>query len=411
MAYRLKCPACGKLYTDETTMYQCPKCKGRLLILYDYHKINESNWMDDTKPGIWSFWRLLPVTNSSVCVTLGEGLTHLHDCSKLAREIKMAKLWVKDESTNPTTSFKDRCAAVSVSKALEFGATSVAIASDGNAGPAVAAYAAKAGLQCYVLMPTVTAPQDMLRAAVFGATVIRVSSPGLVSDCIDLIEMVKNSLGWHHLTTATSINPYQFEGAKTIFFELALTLKNEMPEWVVLPAGGGGLVAAAYKAFTELKTIGFINTIPRLLCVQSEACAPIVKAFQNRQYVPQAWSNVTDTKAVPLSVPRPLDGDLALQAIYQTGGAAVAVSEIEITQAQDLLLKEGIFASPAGATALAGVLKARQAKLLNRDSSAVVVVTGGGVKDVAKDAESAILRFNKIPFDSKLLLEIVAARL
>ncbi|MEM3658245.1 MAG: threonine synthase [Candidatus Hadarchaeum sp.] len=410
MSYRLECPACGESYAAEDHIYQCPKCKSRLFIIYDYQKINKINWVDNSKPGIWKFWHLLPVTNSSVFITLGEGLTHLHDCSRLAREIKIGKLWVKDESTNPTTSFKDRCAVVSVSKALEFGAKVVAIASDGNAGPAVAAYAAKASLQCYVLMPTVTAPQDMLRAAVFGATVIRVSSSGLVSDCIDLIEAAKNIFGWHHLTTATPINPYQFEGAKTIFFELALTLKNEMPEWIALPAGGGGLVAAAYKAFTELKTIGVINTIPRLLCVQSEACAPIVKAFQNREHVPHAWGNVSDTKAVPLSVPRPLDGDLALQAVYQTNGVAVSVTDAEISQAQALLLKEGIWASSAGATALAGAARAQRMGLLDENTKLIVIVTGGGVKDIAKDAENAIIGFPEIFPDPRALKKIVGSQ-
>lgn len=401
MRFWLECDKCKLKWPGDSALYQCPQCKGRISIQYDYASINKMSWIDDSQNGIWKFWRLLPVNDLSRAVSLGEGWTFLHDCYKLAKQIGIAKLWVKDETTNPTTSFKDRNAAVSITKALEFGAVAVAVASDGNAGPSVAAYAAKVDLPCYVFMPTITAPQDMVRASIYGAQVIKVRGAGLVSDCIDLIEAVKDQFGWHHLTTASPINPYQFEAPKTIIFETILDLKGEIPDWIALPAGGGGLVGAAFKALSELEAIGIIQAKPRILCVQAKTCAPIVQAFQQGTSIRQ-WECVGLSQAIPLSVPKPLDGDIALVAVKTSAGAAIAVSDAEIVSAQSLLKTEGILASPAGSTALAGVVKARKRGLIDAKAKVLVVVSGGGVKDLAKEAEKITQNFIEIPADPQV---------
>jgi len=319
-----------------------------------------SDLRDDSKQGIWAFWRLLPVDNVSKAVSLGEGNTFLHRCDTLARQIGFRQLLIKDEGKNPTGSFKDRNAAVSVSKAVELGARSVAIASDGNAGPAVAAYAAKAKLPCFVFMPTITAPEKVAQAAVFGARVINIEGPGLVNDCIDVIEALKEDFEWHHLTTAGPVNPYQLEGPKTIAYEIAIELEKQPPDWIAVPAGGGGLIVALFKAFMELDQLGLLKHMPRFLCVQASGCAPIVEAFRQGTSV-RRWRDPQSSVAIPILVPLPLEGEEVLQALHISQGAAVSITDEEILRAQRLLAeKEGVFASPAGVSAFAGAIKARR---------------------------------------------------
>lgn len=381
MRYHLQCKSCGARFAGSEGLYQCRECGGKLEVRYSDDVIR-SSWIDTSKPGIWKFWRLLPVDNPDKTVSLGEGNTFLHECKSLSRKFGFAKLWVKDEGKNPTGSFKDRNAAVSVTKAVEFKAKTVAIASDGNAGPAVAAYAAKAGLPCYVFMPTSTAPQDMARAAVFGAQVIKIRGKGLVNDCITLVEALRTEFGWHHLTTAGPVNPYQLEAPKTIAYEIALELDGNMPDWMAIPAGGGGLLVAIFRALNELEHLELIDRVPRILCVQSEACAPIVKAFREQQPI-ELWRDPGVTKAVPIAVPLPLEGDEVLQALQTTQGAAITVSDQEILEAQKMLaVREGVYASPAGIAALAGTLKARDHGVINDFHTVLVVITGSGVKDL-----------------------------
>jgi len=384
--YYLRCKVCKKEFAGDSGHYKCPDCGGKLEIRYvELPQVSHlPALMDPSKPGIWKFWRLLPVDNPEDALSLGEGNTFLHECKSLARQLGFRELWVKDEGRNPTGSFKDRNAAVSVTKAVEFGAKGVAIASDGNAGPAVAAYAAKAQLPCFVFMPTITAPQRAAQAAVFGARVIKIEGKGLVNNCIDLIEELKASFGWHHLTTAGPVNPYQLEAPKTIAYEIAIDLDGYIPDWIVAPAGGGGLIAALFKGFEELNQMGLINQIPRFLCVQSSGCAPIVEAFRNGSVI-KKWTNPKPTIAVPISVPFPLEGEEVLQALQVSEGMAIDVNDEEIFGAQKSLAeKEGIFASPAGVSALAGAIKARHQGVIHEEDTVLVVVTGSGLKDLGQ---------------------------
>lgn len=386
MHYYLRCKSCGEEFAGSTGYYKCPKCEGKLEIKYielprAKHLLD---LVDPAKPGIWKFWRLLPVDDLRNILSLGEGDTFLHKCEALAKRYGFRELWVKDEGRNPTGSFKDRNAAVSVTKAVELGAQSVAIASDANAGPAVAAYAAKAQLPCYVFMPTSTAPTRLAQAAVYGAQVIRIEGKGLVNDCINLVEKLKSVFNWHHLTTAGLVNPYQLEAPKTIAYEIAIALQGAMPDWVAAPAGGGGLIAALFKAFSELDAMGLIDRMPKLLCVQSSACAPIVRAFDEKTAVTR-WENPQPTLAVPIAVPFPLEGEEVLQALRVTEGVAIAVDDTEILSAQEALAKrEGIFASPAGVSALAGAIKARHQGVIHEEDTVLVVVTGSGLKDLGQ---------------------------
>lgn len=384
MHYYLRCKACGEEYEGDAGYYQCPKCGGKLEVVYDPlpKAKNLSDLVDPSKPGLWKYWRLLPVSNVERALSLGEGDTFLHECNILAKAQGLSKIWIKDEGKNPTGSFKDRNAAVSVTKALEFGASKVAIASDANAGPAVAAYSAKAKLPCYVFMPSTTEPTRLAQAMVFGARVIRIEGEGLVNDCIDIVEGLRPALGWHHLTTAGPVNPYQLEAPKTVAYEIAASLKGVMPDWVAAPAGGGGLIAALFKGFEELLKLRLIDQMPRLLCVQTSACAPIVKAFREGREISR-WDNPESTGAVPIAVPFPLEGEEVLRALKASNGAAVDVNDEEILSTQALLARtEGIFASLAGVSALAGTIKAHEQGALRSNDSVVVIVTGSGLKDL-----------------------------
>ena len=390
MHYQVCCRDCEKPCNLESDAYRCSYCGGRLVSDYvlALHKTNPRTWIDKEKPGIWQFWRLLPVTDIANAVSLGEGGTFLHACNALSDTVGVSKLWIKNEGTNPTGSFKDRNAAVAVSKALELGASSLAVASDGNVGPSVAAYAAAAGLPCFVFMPTATAPSRMHQVVRFGAQLVITTGDGLVNDSIALVERLRKPLSWHHLSTATPVNPYQIAGPKTIVYELVNDLRGEVPDWIACPVGGAGLLVAISTAFQEMRSMGLINRIPKLLGVQASACAPVVRAYEHKEPV-EHWKNPLATQAFPICVPFPLDGDDAIAEITRTNGVALSVSEEQIAAAQELAAKEaGICASSAGAAALAGLQQATQRGLIRTNETAVVIVTGSGMKDLGSQGMS-----------------------
>jgi len=288
---------------------------------------------------------------------------------------------LKDETQNPTGTYKDRPAAMGVSKAIEIGSGKVIIASDGNAGPATAAYCARAGLKCFVLMPADTPVERNVQTILYGANLILIEN-STVSDCIDLITDLSESYEWTHLTTAAAVNPYHFEGTKTIAFEIAEDLEWNTPDWVVMPAGGAGLSAAVWKGFLEIMEAGIITELPRILAVQAEGCAPLVKAFKEGKKKVERWENPS-TLAKAISVPFPLDGELALRAIRDSGGSAISVSDVEMVRAAGVMARlEGIFAEPTGAASVAGLAKALEEGIISKKESVVALVTGTGLKEI-----------------------------
>jgi len=407
MHYYLQCKVCKQEFPGNSGHYKCPHCGGKLEIQYvRLPRVKHVfNLVDLSKRGLWQFWKFLPIDNVETAVSLGEGDTFLHYCEALARMYGFRKLWLKDEGTNPGGSFKDRNACVSVSKAKELGAQRVAIASDANAGPSVAAYAAKAGLPCYVFMPTSTVATRLAQASLFGAHVIRIEAKGLVSDCIDLVEKLKPYFNWHHLTTAGPVNPYQLEAPKTIAYEIAIDLDGAMPDWIAAPAGGGGLIVGLFKGFTELAQMGLINRVPKFCCVQSASCAPIVKAFTEKTNI-QKWEDPKPTVAVPIAVPFPLEGEEVLQVLQETDGVAISVTDEEILKMQKVLAKmEGVFASPTGVSALVGAIKAREQGFIQEKDTVVVVITESGLKDLGQMA--AQLQVPTLPADIEIIKDFL----
>jgi len=343
---------------------------------------------DAQETGLRRFWRLLPVAGPQSLVTLGEGNTPLLRCERLERQIATGPLFAKVECVNPTGTFKDRCAALGVSRAKEIGAPAVAIASDGNAGPATAAYAAAAGLPCYVLMPHYATRERFAQTGAFTPNVFAIK--GNINDCIDLVAQLSEANGWYHTTTAGPVDAFQAEGPKTIAYEICEQARFVTPDWVLAPVGGGGMLAALWRGFKEWQALGLIDRLPRLVGVQVAGCAPFVRAFERGQdgRSLEPWPAI-GTAAVTIAVPNPLDAYPALAAIGASGGTALAVSEEEMFTAQRLLAKEGgILAEPAGAVSLAAVITLRRNGIIGDGQSVVFVVSGSGLKDLPQMAVS-----------------------
>ena len=272
--------------------------------------------------------------------------------------------------------------AVGISKALEFGAETVAIASAGNAGAACAAYAARAELDCIVLVPEITPRERLIQIQVAGARVICIK--GSTREAVALLEMARERFDWHLLTTSAAVNPYQAEGTRSVGYELAEQWA-ETPDWLVVPVGGGGLLTGIMNAFADLQGFGRIASIPRVLAVQAAGCAPLVRAFDRGASLTaiEPWGE-PETIVASLADPVPFDGFTALGAIRRSGGTAIAVDDEAILDAQQHLAKmEGLFVEPAAAATLAGLIRAKENAQIKPGSHVTLVLSGSGFKDLS----------------------------
>ncbi|MGE5607368.1 MAG: threonine synthase [Bacteroidota bacterium] len=376
-AIHAQCISCGTKY-ELTNLYTCKKCGGILDVIYDYSGLTKLSKI--AFPGMWAYFDLLPVGNPESIVSLGEGWTPLLSTPRLGQHLNVNRLYVKNETVEPSGSFKDRPVSVAISKARELGARTVVTSSSGNAGASAAAYAARAGLECYVFVPA-GVPQDKLtQIRMYGAHVIL--AKGHYSNAYHLAKEMCSRRGWFNLTS-TYASPYPTEADKTVAYEIWEQLKGELPDWIVIPIASGPLLAGMYKGFRELKEIGLIANIPRFIGVQAEGCAPIVRAFDSGIKV-IAWEK-PETIASGISdslFGYEQDGDYTLWAIHESNGYAVSVSDAEIIHAaQDLAGLEGIYAETTGAAAVAGVEKLLAKKVINPTELVVSVVTGSGFKD------------------------------
>jgi threonine synthase len=345
------------------------------------------------RPGVWKYRELLPINNPNNIVSLCEGGTPFLHALRLGAKIGLNEVWVIDESRNPTCSFKDRPMTVGVSKAVELGYDTVASASSGNAAAALSAYAAKAGLRCITFVQQMTSTAKLVQLTMHDAKVVRVR--GLESGQDPAVKMLKTSCqhyDWYPCPTIAAMNPYQAEGPKTMSYEIVEGLEWKTPDWVAVPVGGGGALAGNWKGYTEFKQLGFIEDLPRMIAVQPKGCAPLVRAFENGvdadKIVP--WDEPTGPVSIATGLldPFPWDGDVALSAIRDSNGSAIAVSDQEILNAQKLLAKyEGIFAEPSGATSLAGLIKLKESGTMDRSDKVVVEITGSGLKETSLMAE------------------------
>jgi threonine synthase len=334
--------------------------------------------------GLWRFVEVMP-GRAEEAVTLGEGGTPLVRLGRLAREARCTQLYLKDEAFNPTGSFKARGLAVAVTRAKALGARKLALPTAGNAGGALAAYAARASLEAYVVMPKDAPQANQLECKAHGAHLILVD--GLISDCAKVLAERKDREGWFDLSTLKE--PYRIEGKKTLGYELFEQLGGRLPGAILYPTGGGVGLIGMWKAFEEMETLGWIGPErPKMVVVQASGCAPIVKAFDAQKPESEAWKDAA-TLAAGLRVPKALGDFLVLDAVYKSKGAAVAVDDSAIlTAVRRLAEAEGILTCPEGAATLATLPVLFDRGVLKRDEPIVLFNTGSGLKylDVLEQA-------------------------
>jgi threonine synthase len=331
-----------------------------------------------TRPAtLWRYRELLPVLDDGNIVSLGEGFTPLTALSAITAKYAFGNLYMKDEGIIPTGTFKARGAAVGVSKAKELGVRHVAMPTNGNAGAAWAAYAARAGITAHILMPEDAPRITRNESAAAGARVHLVR--GLISDCGKILARSIPAHGWYDVSTLKE--PYRIEGKKTMGYEIAEQLDWQLPDVIAYPTGGGVGIIGIYKALREMRRLGWIGEkLPRLVAVQAEGCAPIVAAYRKKATESDFFPN-SQTIAFGINVPKALGDFLVLEALYQTDGCAVAVGEKEIIDALlELASLEGAFVCPEGAAVLAALKRLRDEDWLKAGETAVLLNTGAGIK-------------------------------
>jgi threonine synthase len=380
----LECPRCRATHDAMVRHGLCPGCESPLLARYALSAIRATPAQVAARaPDLWRYHELLPVSAPEHVVTLGEGMTPLLAVPRLGVELGIERLLVKDDGLLPTGSFKARGAAVGVARARELGATALAMPTNGNAGAAWASYAARAGLQMAVVMP-VDAP-TITRAEVVATGGELALVDGLISDAGRLVgaavrDAPSNAAGNGWFDVGTLKEPYRIEGKKTMGFEIAEQLGWRMPDVIIYPTGGGVGLIGIHKALTELVELGWLSgRLPRLVAVQSTGCAPIVRAFEDGARESQIWENAR-TVAFGITVPKALGDFLVLDALYATGGTAVAVDDADLLA--DVLLVgrlEGMFLCPEGAATVTAARVLRAAGWIASDDEVVLLNTGAGV--------------------------------
>ena len=324
-------------------------------------------------------WRYEEVLPGAPPVTLGEGMTPLIHAVRLGERIGLTNLYIKDEGLNPTASFKARGLSAAVTMAKALAAPAIALPTAGNAGGAAAAYAARAGLKCVIAMPADTPLANVMESRAFGADVRLID--GLISDCGKFIAENAAREGWFEVSTLKE--PYRVEGKKTMGYELWEEFGGRLPEVIVYPTGGGVGLIGMWKAFEELESMNLIGTDrPRMISAQAAGCAPIVRAFEQREERSEFWQDAA-TVASGLRVPKPLGDFLILSDLYDSNGEAVAATDDEMMSACRLLAEtEGIFAAPEGGAGLAAIQKLIEHKKIRHDEVVVLFNTGSGYKYV-----------------------------
>lgn len=377
----LVCSDCGRVFDAHVVQTFCPDCQAPLLARYDLDRARrelDRDVLRQRSVGMWRWHELLPVYNEKNMVYLGEGDTPLLHMQRLGRELGLSRLYVKDESLNPTGSFKARGLSAAISKAKELEIQKVIIPTAGNAGGAMAAYAARAGLEACIFMPKDTPHANIEESRITGATVKLVD--GLISEAAGMAGEKARLEGWFDVSTFKE--PYRAEGKKVMGYELAEEFGWELPEVIIYPTGGGTGLVGMWKAFAELEALGWLeNTAkPRMVAVQAEGCAPVIRAFETGAQFSDFWLGA-QTIASGLRVPKSFADQLILRDLRESHGNAVAVSDQEILAAQrQLAVREGVFAAPEGAATLAGLIKLLERGWLHSDERVVLFNTGTGLK-------------------------------
>lgn len=399
-----QCVKCGKTYEAVPDLTNC-RCGGILEIVYDYEYIKtvltkEKLAARDNR-SMWRYRELLPIEETTPDTPLRVGWSPLYEAKKLAQELGIARLWVKDDGLNPTASLKDRASAMAVAKAGEAGAKVIACSSTGNAASSLAGNAAAAGFETYIFVPARAPKGKVAQLMTFGAHVVSVQ--GSYEETFELSKAAIDKWGWYNRNAA--INPYLSEGKKTVALEIMEQLDWQVPNYIAISVGDGCTIAGLWKGLKDLYAIGFIDRLPQLISAQAEGCCPLNRAIATGEdWYPMEENTLADSIAV--GVPR--NADKALMAIRESKGLVVNVSDAEIMEAQKLLGRTcGVFGEPAGVTGAAGLKKLCQEGKIPADATVVSVVTGNGLKDVA-NAIAACGEPISCPNDMEQLLKAFA---
>jgi threonine synthase len=377
----LECSGCGQIFASNEIHTFCPDCQSPLLARYDLAAIRSQVDRDSIRRrprGMWRWHELLPVLAPENFVFLGEGDTSLLPIPNIGSQLGLPNLYVKDESSNPTGSFKARGLAAAISKARELGIQKVIIPTAGNAGGAMAAYAARANIQALIYMPKDTPRANIQESRMAGAEVVLVD--GIISDAAGMAGVKAKEEGWFDLSTFKE--PYRVEGKKIMGIELAEAFDWELPDVIIYPTGGGTGLVGMWKAFEELEALGWLRDTkrPRMVVVQAEGCAPVVKAFETGASFCDFWLNA-HTLASGLRVPKSFADELILKDLRASNGTAVAVRDADIQAAQHKLCRmEGIFPAPEGAATLVALEQLLQQNWIRPDERIVLFNTGSGLK-------------------------------
>ncbi|MFZ5912333.1 MAG: threonine synthase [Chloroflexota bacterium] len=377
----VQCSDCGTIFSADEVHTFCPDCQAPLLVNYDLATARQQVDRDEIRrrpKGMWRWRELLPVREPQNMITLGEGDTALLPSSRVGKELGLLNLFIKDESSNPTGSFKARGLSAAVSKARELGIEKVIIPTAGNAGGAMAAYAARAGMKALIYMPKDTPTANIEESKIAGAEVVLVD--GLISDAAGMAGIKAREEGWFDVSTFKE--PYRTEGKKVMGYELAETFDWELPEVIIYPTGGGTGLVGMWKAFAELEALGWLENTkrPRMVSVQAEGCAPVVAAFETGAQFCDFWLNAY-TVASGLRVPKSFADRLILNDIRESQGIAIAMSDTAILEAQkQLAAQEGLFAAPEGAATLAAAKELARNGWIQPHERVVLFNTGSGLK-------------------------------
>ena len=377
----LECSVCGLTYSPKELQTVCKSCGKSLLARYDLIEARKSLKKSDLAHAGNSFWKyspLLPIQREENIVSLGESVTPLVKLARLGVNLGAEQLWMKDEGLLPTGSFKARGLALAVSKAKELGVKNICIPSAGNAAGASSAYAARAGIKCFVFMPKDTSIVNIKECQAYGANVVLVQ--GTISDAAKaMVEARRSNPDWFDVSTLKE--PYRLEGKKTMGYELAEQFDWKLPDVIFYPTGGGTGLIGMWKAFDEMEQLGWIGSKrPKMISVQSSGCQPIVRAFDERRNDSEFWNNAS-TIASGLRVPKPFADHLILKAIYESKGCAVAVPDGKIVASiKEMATKEGFFICPEAAATVVALRNLLKKNFVKRSDTIVLFNTATGIK-------------------------------
>lgn len=366
----LLCTECSSSFKPYPPRHRCEKCGGLLEYRYDFKRLKKVGFSDPFQ--FWRYKRLLPEVKNMI--SLGEGGTPLQEVKRLAEEIGLRTVYLKDETRNPTNSFRDRCATLLVSNVVDLGYDTMVCATNGNLGASLAAYCAKSGLLCQAVVPKNVDVGKLAQMLIYDAVIEEHGE--IVDESIKRAGSLAEETGWYQATA--ELNPLVIEAQKTIAYEVAEQIG--VPEWFVVSMGSGGTIHSIWKGYKELQALGVIDSLPKMVGVQSEGCSPIVNAHLKNKRKPVVTPNPS-THAWAILVGNPLHGKWALQALRESEGLAVSVSDTQIfTAEQEIAKLEGIFAEPASSATIAALKKLVNQGLIDKKDKVVCLITGSGLK-------------------------------